>query len=415
VSYPCLWDAPQHDRVQWNGAAENRVSVLGDILFGTKQVGALGRNSGEVLGVFGHAEVNPHELLIPRRYESTVNKPDLLRIEQSLTRLWSPLWPEEILGPIDQAMRDRGKIVYQDHCVHCHTEIDRTDENRRVEARLSDVGTDRMMITNFGRQSKTGPLRGRQKTLLNLDRFGDTDATGAILKHVVERVILDPGLPSFAFRNALRDVAKSKNPLELLDDLNPGFRMTATIDVGDKRLYGDFDSLATEGAAVRIAGGRFHLMERGHDFLRDGVGDDVIDLRSLESLRGAVGRLSGILKEDTPATSSQSAEPKVRLENAVVRIGYKARPLNGVWATAPYLHNGSIPNLVELLKPAVQRTRMFHVGSHVYDPANVGFKDDPNQPLFDTSLSGNSNAGHEYGTTLSVQERRDLLEYLKSL
>ena len=57
VSYPCLWDAPQHDRVQWNGAAENKVSPLGKILFGTEDVGALGRNSGEVLGVFGSATV----------------------------------------------------------------------------------------------------------------------------------------------------------------------------------------------------------------------------------------------------------------------------------------------------------------------------------------------------------------------
>jgi len=415
VSYPCLWDAPQHDRVQWNGAAENRVSVLGDFLFGTKEVGALGRNSGEVLGVFGHAEIEPHELLIPRRYDSTVNKPNLLRIEQSLARLWSPLWPEDLFGKIDTAMRDRGKIVYQDHCIRCHAGIDRTDEDRKVEARLSDVGTDKMMIANFGRQSKTGPLRGRQKTLLNLERFGETDATGAILKHVVERVILDPGLPPFTFRNVLREVAKSKHPLDLLDGLNPGYRMTATIDVGDKRLYGDFDSLVTEGAAVKVGGGRFHLMERGHDFLRDGLGDDVVELRSLESVRGAVGRLSGILKEDTPVAANQAAEPTVRLENAVVKIGYKARPLNGVWATAPYLHNGSVPNLVELLKPAAQRARTFHVGSHEYDPAGVGFKDDPNQPLFDTSLPGNSNAGHEYGATLSDAERRDLLEYLKSM
>ena len=66
VSFPCLWDAPQHDRVQWNGAAENKVNPLGQILFGTPEVGAVGRNAGEVMGVLGGATINPHELLIPR-------------------------------------------------------------------------------------------------------------------------------------------------------------------------------------------------------------------------------------------------------------------------------------------------------------------------------------------------------------
>lgn len=415
VSYPCLWDAPQHDRVQWNGAAENRVTSLGEFIFGTNEVGALGRNSGEVLGVFGNAVVDPHELLVPRRYASTVNKPNLMRIEQSLKRLWSPLWPEELLGPIDATRRDRGKALFQEHCVRCHAEIDRTDEARHVKARLSEVGTDKTMITNFGRQSKTGPLKGRQKTLINLDRFGESDATGAILKHMVERAILDPALPPFAFRNVLREVARSNHPLDLLDGLNPGFRMSATIDVGDRRLFGDFDSLVIEGGSVRISGGRFHLMERGHDFFRDGYGNDLVELRDLESVRNAVGRLAGVLKDDTATTAGQAKEPRVRLENAVVRIGYKARPLNGVWATAPYLHNGSVPSLAELLKPAAERAKMFHVGNREYDPVNVGFKNDLNQPLFDTTLPGNSNAGHEFGSNLSPEERRDLLEYLKAL
>jgi hypothetical protein len=96
-------------------------------------------------------------------------------------------------------------------------------------------------------------------------------------------------------------------------------------------------------------------------------------------------------------------------------MGYKARPLNGIWATAPYLHNGSVPNLVELLKPAAERAPTFHVGSREYDPVNVGFKDDPAQPLFDTSVPGNSNKGHSFAAPLSNEERRDLLEYLKSL
>lgn len=96
---------------------------------------------------------------------------------------------------------------------------------------------------------------------------------------------------------------------------------------------------------------------------------------------------------------------------------YKARPLDGVWASAPYLHNGSVPTLAELLKPPAQRVATFYVGSREFDPQAVGLAaaDATNTSLFDTSLPGNSNAGHTYGTALGDADKRDLLEYLKGL
>ena len=106
---------------------------------------------------------------------------------------------------------------------------------------------------------------------------------------------------------------------------------------------------------------------------------------------------------------------QVPLQKNKVKIGYKARPLNGIWATAPYLHNGSVPNLWELLKPAEDRPKSFHVGSQEFDPVHVGLVNDPKYPLFDTSAAGNANTGHEFGANLSEQDRKDLLEYLKSL
>ena len=80
---------------------------------------------------------------------------------------------------------------------------------------------------------------------------------------------------------------------------------------------------------------------------------------------------------------------------------YRARPLNGIWATAPYLHNGSVPDMVELLKPAAQRPTTFYVGNWEFDPARLGFEWSspfPTAFLFDTRITGNSNAGHEHGT-----------------
>lgn len=96
---------------------------------------------------------------------------------------------------------------------------------------------------------------------------------------------------------------------------------------------------------------------------------------------------------------------------------YKARPLNGVWASAPYLHNGSIPSIYDLLLPAAQRPQSFYVGNIELDTKKVGHLATlaANTSLFDTSLPGNSNAGHEYATSLTDDERWALVEYIKSL
>lgn len=96
---------------------------------------------------------------------------------------------------------------------------------------------------------------------------------------------------------------------------------------------------------------------------------------------------------------------------------YGVRTLAGAWATAPYLHNGSVPSLYELLLPAARRSSRFPVGHPEYDPVKVGYS--MNAPAgtyqFDTSQQGNRNTGHEYGTDLSESERMALLEYLKTL
>jgi hypothetical protein len=97
---------------------------------------------------------------------------------------------------------------------------------------------------------------------------------------------------------------------------------------------------------------------------------------------------------------------------------YLAKPLAGIWATAPYLHNGSVPTLWDLLQPAARRPRTFIVGHLEYDPVDVGLGEEPHseEPFrFIVTHPGNSNIGHEYGTELSEAEKRDLIEYLKAL
>jgi len=103
--------------------------------------------------------------------------------------------------------------------------------------------------------------------------------------------------------------------------------------------------------------------------------------------------------------------------------GYANSPLDGIWLRAPYLHNGSVPNLRELLEPVSARSKLFYRGNDVYDPQNVGFVSTVAEEgghkffVFDTAKKGNGNAGHEgpdYGTSLPPEEKRALLEYLKT-
>ena len=101
--------------------------------------------------------------------------------------------------------------------------------------------------------------------------------------------------------------------------------------------------------------------------------------------------------------------------------GYANHSLEGIWLRAPYLHNGSVPTLDDLLKPVDQRPTSFYAGNDVYDQKRVGFVSD--QPSgngrtfigFDTKQKGDANIGHVYGSGLSDQDRKALLEYLKTL
>jgi hypothetical protein len=111
--------------------------------------------------------------------------------------------------------------------------------------------------------------------------------------------------------------------------------------------------------------------------------------------------------------------------------GYQAPPLDGVWATAPYLHNGSVPTLEGVLNSKARPrlfTRSYRTGAEDYDSVRVGWKvtelaappaaDVPpieRRKVYDTTQSGRSNTGHTYGDDLTDAERRAVIEYLKTL
>lgn len=328
VSYPFLWDVPHHDKVQWNGSAPNTVFDLGN----------LARNVGEVLGVFGFIDVPVTAPAVG--YASTIEFSNLRKIEAKLKLLKSPLWPSAIERSSDVKTLASGKAHFDRLCAQCHSfsKGDRNDNDRKIVASMTDVGTDKWMAENFRlRKVNTGRLK---------------------------------------------DSKINFNPLG-----------------------GEFEDQA-DGQTVLV-----HVI---------------------------IGAIAGSWKGD-PDQLEKLKTQALELKAAENDNKYKGRPLNGIWATAPYLHNGSVPTLRDVLKPQTCRPedelnpqacrpKVFWVGSRRFNPKDVGFESQESSGgfKFDTSLQGNSNSGHEYGTGVSKEKGGDgellkpeeldeLLEYLKTL
>jgi hypothetical protein len=352
VSYPFLWDIPQHDYVQWNGLAANA------------GLGPVGRNTGEVIGVFATLDWSEEKgfslsSVISGQgfkqhhisFKSSVNVHNLRRLEHQLEGLQSPVWPEDILPAIDKERSTRGAILFGKFCASCHTNINRADPERRVVAHitaLKDVRTDPKMAVN---------------------------------------AVTYEGL-SGILRNGY--VASGGGPV-LINERAPVAALLAKATL----------------SVVATPSPDKNFIRRGLDWA-----DDLITALLSNDIKPSIKQ--GNYNPDT------TADPYASL------LSYKARSLNGIWATAPYLHNGSVPTLYDLLLPkrgpndppqGEYRPDKFMVGSREFDPVNVGFRTEGYPGFrFNVELPGNSNSGHEYGTkVLSKEDRLDLLEYLKTL
>jgi len=157
-----------------------------------------------------------------------------------------------------------------------------------------------------------------------------------------------------------------------------------------------------------------------------------LDLSQLSVAKG-LAYVTAFVENRAYQEAKITPEEKPRMDGFGLPIGvrekvaYKARPLAGVWATAPFLHNGSVPSIYQLLSPQDERATTFYKGTLEYDPRHLGYRTEPftNGFLFDTRISGNHNSGHEFragargngviGRLLQPEERWALLEYLKVL
>jgi Cytochrome c len=140
----------------------------------------------------------------------------------------------------------------------------------------------------------------------------------------------------------------------------------------------------------------------------------------LASIQTDPARLNSYTYTFATAQAALYPESQYRFSHFAKTNGYANQPLDGIWARAPYLHNGSVPTLAALLEDPANRPKQFARGYDVYDQQKVGFVSDSPEALgsgslYDTLIPGNGNGGHLFGTKLAPQEKLDLIEFMKTL
>ena len=352
VSMPFLWDTHWHNVVQWNGSAPNTLAFH-----------RLGRNVGEVLGVFATADIR-RRTLPTVSVRTSARRANLLKIEHLLASLRSPRWPAE-LPAIDTKLAAQGQGLYDTYCESCHAITPRDRPLQRMTVSMSpiaEIGTDPTMAMNaMNRRARSGIFEGvRVPLLTGTPTPAEVPSVELTLRVAVGAIFAPPSL------RALREQAEADEG-GLLEDL--------------KADQDDNEKESRDGIKGR----------------RDRLAD----------LRQAAGQLAQLHREETR------------------KLQYKSRPLDGIWATGPFLHNGSVPTLNDLLKPENQRPVRFFVGNREFDPKNVGFANvqGPGTFEFDTTKPGNRNTGHgAYRPKgggppheFTEAERLALVEYMKTL
>jgi mono/diheme cytochrome c family protein len=357
VRYPFLWNAPKQDQTQWAGFADNGNDILG-----------LSRNLGEVFGVFAVYQPTNDGLIVNYLNNNSANFDGLSALEGLIKKIGPPRWPWQIKPDL----AGQGKAIFErpsepdpakGGCIGCHGISPgkvRFLFQQTWKTPVQVVGTDTRQYDILGWSVNTGVLQG------------------AFIPFVTD-------------------------PLEQNDK---AFNVLANSVIG---------SIAE------------HLLSGGGGVFSDAA-------LALPNMKGQAPRLLRTRLPPTlrdlegafrpPSNITDKFKPQLTLNagaQSYPRGSYESRVMEGIWAAAPYLHNGSVPTLAELLKPAAERVKKFKIGS-AYDLDGVGLATEQTQFGYELETtgcsdlnSGRSNCGHEFGTGLSPDEKRALLEYLKTL
>jgi mono/diheme cytochrome c family protein len=388
VSYPYLWNIWKFDWVQYTASVSQPMA----------------RNVGEAMGVGADYQfTDDYGRPLPKgqRYRTSVAFDNLVRLEATLQKLKPPPWPADVLGPIDVNSAQRGEALFKELCVGCHGPHVGSDAYKTAVA-PGRTPADPMWVIRYVDVKKVG-----------------TDSTAAdnFYKNRVD--MTSTGLTFDEVKPLLKDQyeEEKKRQAALLAALPKEIDKVphaaeATLKEFNRELDDAKQNQLTDQAIANLL--------NAIDFRQVGLGDGL-------NMLGLVIRNRYFTDRHFSDTARACFEGFGMLDLPQVVEGYKPRPLEGVWATPPFLHNGSVPNLYELLSPVGERSKKFFVGRREFDPVKVGLRTKPLDGTssgfwLDTREAGNRNTGHEFsshpgpgviGRGLTPAERMDLIEYLK--
>jgi hypothetical protein len=422
VMFPMIWDSPYFSWAQYNNSIEQ----------------AMTRNVGESLGVRAKIDYVATDTQWDgegvSRLATTVDVAGLMGLETLLrgrpgdyfSGLKSPVWPEAYFGPIEWQNAREGKVIYEQRCAGCHhpplADLVERDANGMLRPRADTLpplkngthannGGKGYWISNNAQEMLTnlapGPWPEDEKQwFLSLESI-DVGTIGT-----------DPGQAT----NFARNIISTKQTLL------PSFPVytadsTRAVPVEDTQY-----PVRTMPAGVGLQKVTLAIVNSYFDradALLKSQGLAAFAATLPPNLRQADGSPApGLVKDGKVNRDFWNG---YRTPGAVAYAAYHAPPLNGIWASPPYLHNGSVPTIDALLSPLNERPSLFFVGSRQYDVEHIGYRTDrfPGAFKFDTSVPGNANTGHRFengprgngviGSALEPAQRRNVIEFLKTL
>ena len=373
VNFPPIWTSSWFSWVQYDG------SIMSPLV----------RNMGEAMGTAAH--INFTSPIKGGRFSSTVPIENLNWIESQLagpehpvtakafTGLQAPVWPDAFPA-IDQDKAAAGQALYAELCQGCH-----------LPALTRELATGGQPDASLWNHFKPIEWSDAEKHYSTKTSYLDVNIIP------LSEVGTDPGQGRILAERTVNTAGTGNN-----DSLGIDTRVCTSTSSGLAMVSIHDDPLLSFalglGAAVQLG----------------------IDQWA----------------SDRFLTSDETIKLKGEQPNCLqAGQGYKARPLNGIWSTAPFLHNGSVPTLEHLLGPAENRPARLLLGDATFDPEKVGLTVTEVSPVngsyneegyfvLNTKIPGNSNRGHEFsdektpgvvGRALNADERASLIEFLKTL
>ena len=403
VSYPPVWDIWKFDWVQYNASVKQ----------------PLARNIGEAMGVGAEyllTDKYGRPLPPASQFSATAAIPNLETIELVLHKLKPPEWPEKYLGAIDWCKAGSGRSLFEKHCQGCHGVQVAPPE----EIAWNAPGKVGCTVNDVPCIPKGKPLPEWKMKWLPVEDIG-TDPTAAMNFVDVRLDLRKTGISEERIRELLAPV--------LAEEMDRK-RQYLRVSLSKPASYLTREKLEKMRDELK-------MIERERDALIQQQLDQV-DLSST-SIGAGLSFFGQLIRDKYFRDKGISAKRQFvlngygTLDLPQVVPGYKPRPLSGIWATPPFLHNGSVPDVYALLSPVDERPSRFYVGRRDFDPVRLGYvaeKLSAGGFWFDTSIRGNHNTGHEFragyvpwkegqpqygviGPALTPDERWAIIEYLK--